>query len=32
MIDGVVNYIVDFIRELKTLKLPTKNWGTGKEV
>ena len=32
LIDGVVNYIVDFIRELKTIKLPTENWGTGKEV
>ena len=32
MIEGVVNYVVDFIKELKTLKLPKENWGTGKEV
>ena len=32
LIDGVVNYVVDFIKELKTLKIPSKYSGTGKEV
>jgi len=32
LIDGVVNFVVDFIRELKTLKIPSKYYGTGKEV
>jgi creatinine amidohydrolase len=32
LIDGVVNFIVDFIKELKTLKIPSEYYGTGKEV
>jgi len=32
LIDGVVNFVVDFIKELKTLKMPPRYSGTGKEV
>jgi creatinine amidohydrolase/Fe(II)-dependent formamide hydrolase-like protein len=32
LIDGVVNYVVDFITELKTLKIPSNYSGTGKDI
>lgn len=32
LVDGVVDYIVEFIKEFKTLKIPSKYSGTGKAV